>query len=221
MSSATPSSCIQPAATRIDDDTALAPRRGVLKIGGATLFTTPSWPERIASFQHQVDQLFVLVGGGDTVESMRRACELYPTLDPVAMHWRCVQLLDATWEVACELLPKATPISDWNGLQSALKPTRSALFLVRVGAYYHSASHTTIPKHWLPHHGWETTTDALGWLLCKLTGAQRLWLIKHCDCESIATLQEAAQQGIIDPELARLAAQDNGSNSVEILFVRG
>lgn len=221
MSSATPSSREQPAATRIADDTPLAPRRGVLKIGGATLFTTPSWPARIESFQHQADQLFVLVGGGDTVESMRRACELYPTLDPVAMHWRCVQLLDATWEVACELLPNATPITDWNGLQSALEPSKSGLFLVRVGAYYHSAAHPDIPENWLPHHGWETTTDALGWLLCKLTGARRLWLIKQCDCEGIASLQRAAQQGIIDSELARLAAQDNGSDAVEILFVRG
>jgi hypothetical protein len=151
---------------------------------------------------------------------MRRACELYPTLDPVAMHWRCVQLLDATWEVACELLPNANPISDWDGLQSALASTRCGLFLVRVGAYYESTPNPAIPAPWLPLHGWETTTDALGWLLCKLTGAQRLWLIKQCDCEGIASLQGAAQQGIIDPELARLAAQDHGSNMVDVLFVR-
>jgi aspartokinase-like uncharacterized kinase len=192
----------------------------VLKIGGATLFTAPWWPARIESFQHQVDQLFVLVGGGDTVESMRRACELYPTLDPVAMHWRCVQLLDATWEVACELLPNATPISDWNELQFALASLHKGLFLVRVGAYYQSGTNPAIPESWLPRHGWETTTDALGWLLCKLTGAQRLWLIKQCDCDGIASLQGAAQQGIIDPELARLAAQDLGSNMVDVLFVR-
>lgn len=221
MSSALPPSSLHPAAPRIANDTPVAPRRGVLKIGGATLFTTSSWPETIETIQHQVDQLFVLVGGGDTVESMRRACELYPTLDPVAMHWRCVQLLDATWEVACELLPKATPISDWNSLQSALATSRNSLYLVRVGAYYQSAPNPSIPEAWLPRHGWETTTDALGWLLCKLTGAQRLWLIKQCDCEGIASLQAAAQTGIIDPELARLAAQDRFSNTVEVLFVRG
>jgi aspartokinase-like uncharacterized kinase len=194
----------------------------VLKIGGATLFSNVSWESLIEPMRgkNPTSSIYGIVGGGDTVDSMRALQKMYPQLSTEEMHWRCIRLLDATWEIACELMPRAIPIATLSELQRSLSHRQPLVYLVRISAFYSPEAIVDLPTLWLPKVGWETTTDALAWLLAKITFADRLWIVKQCACQSIPSLQDAAQRGIIDPELARLANLDNDRHSVRIELVR-
>ncbi|MCE2783927.1 MAG: hypothetical protein LW699_03505 [Pirellula sp.] len=76
-------------------------RTGVLKIGGASVFSSPTASDPLHQFllgirKDNLRRWFVIVGGGDTVESMRTLHRHHPQLDSQRMHWRCVDLLRAT-----------------------------------------------------------------------------------------------------------------------------
>jgi hypothetical protein len=81
----------------------------VLKIGGS-LLSQSDWPSRLNHWlQTQPAGLyFTIVGGGEAIEAMRDLDRIH-TLDQTAMHWRCIDLLDATFDVAVELLERVIP----------------------------------------------------------------------------------------------------------------
>ncbi|MCY2974718.1 MAG: hypothetical protein NTW52_08650 [Planctomycetota bacterium] len=81
----------------------------VLKIGGSLLSQT-DWPSRLNHWlQTQPAGLyFTIVGGGEAIEAMRELDRIH-TLDQTAMHWRCIDMLEATFEVAVELLERVIP----------------------------------------------------------------------------------------------------------------
>lgn len=184
-------------------------QRIVLKIGGSLLFSDLGLNQCVSAIQNEFPdaQINVIVGGGDTVESMRTLHRLYPHLSNEAMHWRCVKLLDATWEVLCELLPKAHRVCEYEQF-STDDFLESKLNAVRVGAFYQALSPMKIAPEQTPKVGWETTSDALAWLLAKTISATSIVLIKMSDVPTDISLDEAAKRGIIDPELARLSSAD-------------
>lgn len=195
------------------------PSRAVLKLGGATLFSHNGIVPILRELTSKPDapSWYVIIGGGDTIESMRRLHQLYPKLNDEAMHWRCVDLLDSTWQIALELAPECQAIESMEELVAACERGKPGLHLVRVGAFYHPDQLVHLPQHWLPKPGWQTTTDVLAWLLAKRIQADRLLLVKQCDCESIASLHEAMQRGIIDSELERLASVDPAPMTIELV----
>jgi hypothetical protein len=184
--------------------------RIVLKIGGATLFSKQPWRSLVEGIRDRErgSQRFWILGGGETVESMRTLQALYPGLDRTAMHWRCVRLLDATWEVGCELLTDFQPIPDKKMLESAAADRQPGDHLVRVEAFYNRNRESNLPIRWRPHADWGTTTDALAWLLAKQIEASRVCLFKRCSCDPNLSIEAAEKIGIVDPEIARLASQD-------------
>lgn len=184
-------------------------QRIVLKIGGSLLFSDLGLNQCVSAIQNEFPdaQINIIVGGGDTVESMRTLHRLYPHLSNEAMHWRCVKLLDATWEVLCELLPEANRVCEYEQINSN-DFRESKLNAVRVGAFYRASNPMKIASEQTPKVGWETTSDALAWLLAKTISATSIVLIKMSDVPTEISLDEAAKRGIIDPELARLASAD-------------
>jgi 5-(aminomethyl)-3-furanmethanol phosphate kinase len=206
--------------SRIEPTACAGTSRAVVKVGGATLFSAHGIVPVLRELTSKTDiqSWYVIVGGGDTIESMRRLHRLYPTLNDEAMHWRCVELLDSTWQIALELAPRCQAIESMEELVAASERGMPGLHLVRVGAFYHPDQLVHLPHHWLPKPGWQTTTDVLAWLLAKRIHADRLLLVKQCDCESIASLHEARQLGIIDSELERLVSVDPDPITIE--FVR-
>ena len=193
--------------------------RHVIKLGGASLFSSePSIQlfegyfrecETRAPFQRTSSQHFVIVGGGDTVESMRTIHRLHPKLDLREMHWRCVDLLDTTWDIATTLFPSLKPITDRNELDQILASGEQGWYLVRVTSYYHRSQLEWIPEHFLPRENWDTTTDALAWLLAYKVHALELELIKKPVHEFDQSFDDAASQGLIDPEISRFAKADS------------
>jgi hypothetical protein len=192
----------------------------VLKIGGATLFAPRGMTASIELLRNRFrnDRVFFLFGGGDTVESMRTLHAIYPQLDAEKLHWRCIDLLDATWSVACELMPDCIPVSDASSLAHAMNSAQSGGYLVRTRAFYSPDSSRSIPAEWRPAVGWDTTSDALAWLLAKLVRADRLVLAKQVEWNNPRGLVEAARCGMIDSEIVRLVESDPDRCQLEIEF---
>jgi aspartokinase-like uncharacterized kinase len=186
----------------------------VLKIGGASLFAPKTEFSNLLAHlrrEHRSDlyRTFIILGGGDTVESMRTLHASFPNLDHQAMHWRCVRLLDATWEVASELIDFAIPIQNQFELQQTLLKPSPNTYLVNVGAFYSNSLSPTPPAQTdstplFPKDSWNTTTDALAWWLAYLINADQVVLVKKKACDSIHSLAQAAHEGIVDAEIARL-----------------
>ena len=189
--------------------------RIVIKMGGATLFHPEGCIAELSSLLARFadSQVWVIVGGGELVESMRTVHRLVPKLDDEKMHWRCVELLDHTWAIAKEIFPFGISIANGEDLTRASATRELAgVYWVRVQAYYNRASYESLPSSWQPQSNWSTTTDSLAWLLGKIIDADRVILVKQCQCDPSWTLAHANRLGIIDEELPRLvdANPENG-----------
>jgi aspartokinase-like uncharacterized kinase len=195
----------------------------VVKIGGASLFGGSGFLNSMHEMVHGEPRrrVFVLFGGGETVESMRSLHDRFPQLNPEQMHWRCVRLLDATWEIGCELFPGAVGITDWDDLMTeAVGGQPGSIYLVCASAFYSPAVLSRIPQELRPAHDWNTTTDALSWVLSKLIGAAELRIAKRCPVDSQMTIARAARSGMIDSELVRLVGLSSSANTPSIRFVQ-
>ncbi len=181
--------------------------RIVIKVGGATLFQPDGFERQLHSVlgKYENAQVWLLVGGGDLVETMRTAHRIYSKLDDTEMHWRCIELLDHTWAIAKEIFPSNQAIDSREDLEKATQmETVPGVFWVRVSSFYSRNTCGLIPSSWLPKCDWSTTSDTLAWLLGKIIEADRLILMKQCECDPTWTLAEAARHGVVDTELARL-----------------
>lgn len=78
----------------------------VIKVGGS-LLTWPGLQEALPRWLNTLTPAnnLLIFGGGECIEAMRQLDALWH-LDSTAMHWRCVRLLDATFEIAKELWPQ-------------------------------------------------------------------------------------------------------------------
>jgi len=186
---------------------ARAERRIVLKLGGSLLFSDEPLESLIAPvFRHfENDQLFMIVGGGELIESMRLLHRHRSTMDGRWIHWECIRLLRTTWEATRYLLPMMSPVSDSVELAIAKKSTHRAQYLVDVSSFYDERFHESLETALRPEPSWKTTTDTLAWLLAHVLGADAVVLLKSCDVSSIRGLQHASEMGIVDPEIVRLS----------------
>jgi aspartokinase-like uncharacterized kinase len=181
--------------------------RVVIKIGGATLFQMNGFGRELNALlrENEGAQVWLIVGGGDLVEAMRTAHRIYPNLDDEELHWRCVELLDHTWAIAKQIYGYGVAIETTEELAkySRQQPTPGVLW-VRVQSFYSRAASHALPIAWQPCPNWNTTTDVLAWLLGKAIDADRVLLLKQCECDPNWTFAQAAKLGVIDSELARL-----------------
>lgn len=193
----------------------------VIKIGGASLFGGSPLldPIRKLITPREHERIFVLLGGGETVESMRTLHAHFPQLDAETMHWRCVRLLDSTWEIGCELFPHARRAGTWDELSRSARGPLATTYFVRASAFYSPDSLHRVPAEWLPIHDWDTTTDAISWVLAKLVDAAELRIAKRCSVDPLLSIRQAAASGMIDPELARLVATREPNEKPSIRFV--
>ena len=187
--------------------------RIVIKVGGATLFRPDGFERQLRSVlgQFQDAQVWLLVGGGDLVETMRTAHRIYPKLDEEEMHWRCVELLDHTWAIAREIFPTEHVIDSRDDLGKALRMAAvPGIYWVRVSSFYSRIECYNIRGSWLPKCDWSTTSDTLAWLLGRIIEADRVILMKQCECDPTWTIAEAARRGVVDSELARFVVPGFG-----------
>jgi 5-(aminomethyl)-3-furanmethanol phosphate kinase len=91
----------------------------VVKLGGS-LLSQPDWPEWLEAWldEQPPGPKLLIVGGGQAIDAMRQLDRAH-RLDTPAMHWRCIRLLDATFEVAAELLQRSGRRFAWRRVDSA------------------------------------------------------------------------------------------------------
>lgn len=187
--------------------------RIVIKIGGATLFQPNGFETELRKLlsQNQNAQVWLMAGGGDLVETMRNAHQIYPKLDDEEMHWRCVELLDYTWSIAKEVFQTDYAVTSREDLERLSNRGRaSGTCWVRVQSFYSRENCGLIPDSWLPRSNWSTTSDVLAWLLGMMIDADRVILMKQCECDRAWTIAEAAHRGVIDSESSRLVDANPG-----------
>jgi 5-(aminomethyl)-3-furanmethanol phosphate kinase len=188
--------------------------RCVFKLGGS-LLDQFDWPSRLRDWldQQPPGEFFGIVGGGDVIEAMRKLDRVH-RLKQTAMHWRCIRLLDATLEIAAELMPDAKILDSPVKLQSQAKVDHQRsgsrgqreTYWVRVSAFYHpgsqelSGSSTDLYR---PSEGWDTTTDTLAMMLAHHIQADRIVLMKSCDVGHVDSIENAVNLGILDRECLR------------------
>lgn len=198
--------------------------RVIIKIGGATLFHPDGFKADLSALLEKYSdaQVWVIVGGGELVEAMRTVHRLVPELDEEEMHWRCVELLDHTWSITKEIFPIWISIANHEELLRASEQRDIAgFFLVRVQSFYSRESYRLLPSSWQPKSNWRTTTDSLAWLLGKIISADRVILVKQCECDPSLTLPQASELSVIDQELPRLVDANPGSSpTIEFRWAR-
>jgi 5-(aminomethyl)-3-furanmethanol phosphate kinase len=177
----------------------------VVKLGGS-LLSQPDWPGRLKYWLdcQPVDDYCLIVGGGGVIDAMRELDSVH-RLSGESMHWRCIRLLDATYEIAAELLPDAIKCDCLEDLKQKLavgSPSEKRLFLTRVAGFYTPADLSPCSKS-LPI-GWETTTDTLAAFLGILIHAEQVVLLKSCRIAEGLTLFDAAEQGVVDSAICSL-----------------
>ena len=98
----------------------------VLKLGGSLLLLS-DWPQRLRCWlsAHPAPLNFLLVGGGEIIESVRHldAQHHFPAS---FSHWLCIDLLSATARIAGQLLPEFPLIATPAELQQIVRQRRCA-----------------------------------------------------------------------------------------------
>lgn len=96
----------------------------VLKLGGSLLLI-PDWPQRLQHWfaEHPAPMNFLLVGGGEIVESVRRL-DAQHRFSVAFSHWLCVDLLSATARIAAQLLPEFPLIATSEELRQIVRQQR-------------------------------------------------------------------------------------------------
>jgi aspartokinase-like uncharacterized kinase len=207
----------------------------VIKVGGSLL----TWPGLQAALPRWLNTLspannLLIFGGGECVEAMRELDALW-NLDSTAMHWRCVRLLDATFEIAQELWPqwevfsadslaqgdtrKENPGSHPQALSFPFDTAHrdTAERLQHYLSESHPKSHRTVivhiaslytrHVHALPSN-WATTTDSIAAYLARRLKAPELILLKSTTPSSDVSASEAAESGLVDAAFPTIVPRD-------------
>ncbi len=182
----------------------------VIKLGGSLLHQA-HWPDRFRRWllRQPNDTYLLFVGGGMMIDALRQLDRTHG-LSQRQMHWRCIRALDATFEIASELLPEALPIRDRREWQLALMEPRiekKGLYIGRLGGFYSESAQVEgalsstpcaeLQRINLPED-WSTTSDALAVEIAISLAADRVVLLKACSVPQSIKLSEAAAAGIVD-----------------------
>ena len=192
--------------------------RSVIKIGGSLLLR-PDLTTRLRHWKATFDagEHYWLIGGGELIDAVRR-WDGVRTLPSREVHWRCVDLLSASFRTLLDWMPEFTPIAepeDWppsSPRPSASPVTGTRHYLVNVNSVYrrdHSRKEDpSLPR--LPET-WATTTDSIAaWLAIKLQ-ADQLWLLKSCELpDPPYDFTALSAAGVVDKAFTETAARFTG-----------
>ncbi len=173
----------------------------VIKLGGS-LLKRDRWPAALDDWltkQEDAERTSIIVGGGEAIDAMRRLAAIHP-LDPEAMHWRCVRMLRASFEIAAELFPEWSTVASPEGFQRyAAARGRQPPTLLAVDSFFQPGIEPQLPP------SWDTTSDAIAAHLLIRLQADELVLVKACPLPRDENLQSLAEAEIVDRALTSLA----------------
>ncbi len=176
----------------------------VIKLGGSLL----DYPELVPALRrwlakHPADKNLIVVGGGGVIEAIRSLDKIH-RLNAHFVHWKCVELLRHTAEIASHLFPEFAMVSTAEQLEATTKGTASRLTaIVQVPTFYsQERPHPDLPENW------NTTTDSIAALLACELAAQELVLLKSVQPEAGTTSLAAwAGAGLVDECFPKIAGK--------------
>jgi 5-(aminomethyl)-3-furanmethanol phosphate kinase len=168
--------------------------RIVLKLGGSLLLK-PGVAIRLRewlSSEFNEAQVNLIVGGGNVIEAMREWDRIH-TLDPIAMHWRCIRALRHTYELVAEWLPNSHKVETAADFENHLTNDHvGGVFLIAIDSFYTPSDGGILPQDW------STTSDSIAALLATKLSIKSLWLLKSCEVRPHLSVDEAVSAGIVD-----------------------
>lgn len=184
----------------------------VIKLGGSLLLRRKLL-DQVRDFYLTLQQrdprqqTYLIVGGGLMIEAVRQWDHLRPG-EPADVHWRCVEMLrhsfafmrdailaDARWANGDdERFGAIETHEQWTGRNQRFAGNESSEFtLVNVPAFYRrDTASVALPENW------QTTTDAIACYLAEQIDADECWLLKSCQVDQQARIEDWIQAGIID-----------------------
>ena len=177
----------------------------VVKVGGS-LLDFPELPQRLRAWvSRQTTAHNILIAGGGAPADQVRHRHAAGAIDETAAHWMCIDLLDVTAQLLQSRLPELPLVQE-----NRLPPDR----VVEPGATVFSPTawlrrvEPGLPGMRLPCT-WETTSDAIAGRLSVALRADELILLKSAAPrrKEGSDLAALADEGYIDPVLARMAAE--------------
>ncbi|TWU47498.1 Amino acid kinase family protein [Rubripirellula tenax] len=179
-------------------------KRRVIKIGGSLLLRSDlsALVDRWIARQSPAENLLI-VGGGELIDAIRRLDHVH-ALNGDDVHWLCVDLLGATFQIARKLWPSAPFVDDAQSLVQRLehgfviqRPT-----LIMVSCFYRRGCDTVLPNDW------RTTSDAIAAHLGMMVGADEVVLLKSCAVDATAGLDRLVADGVVDASLPLVGLSD-------------
>lgn len=184
----------------------------VIKVGGS-LLTEPGTMGRVAEWlaaTKEPDQTRLLVaGGGAAVKALRTIDAANPLPDAVS-HAAAIEIMDASTRLLASWFPEVTTTDSIAEIEKNL-PGKEWAFCC---SEWLRQTEPTLPGERLAT-GWQTTSDAIAGRLAMAFGA-RLVLLKHTLERGYDTLDEAAGDGVVDSQVARITMR---LNSIELIGV--
>ena len=175
----------------------------VIKLGGS-LLDLPDLTARLREFidsQPNSGALLIVVGGGKIVNAVRDY-DLIHSIDPVASHWLCVDLMHSTAQLLQALLPEFPFLADTCELSSFVSEesdsdadvdsvVTKAAIVSPLSFYSRTLNAQSLPV------GWQTTSDSISAFLATMLRADELILLKSTD-ESKVDGQDNREQSLTD-----------------------
>ena len=180
--------------------------RRVVKVGGSLLLRDdlPAALPRWLATQSEAETLIV-VGGGELIDAVRRLDQIRSG-DSIEIHWLCVELLETTRQLFAQWFDwPSVCTADELDAASESGFSRQLPTLVAVKAFYgrRLVGHQRVA---MPLD-WRTTTDAIAALLAMRTRADELVLLKSCDVDPRASIEQLAIDRVVDEALPMVASQ--------------
>jgi aspartokinase-like uncharacterized kinase len=168
--------------------------RRIVKIGGSLLTRDDLVPSVNHWLAHQAPaENVVIVGGGALIDAIRQLDAVRPG-DGATVHWRCIELLGTTFQIAADWFPGWDQVKTretfLRGVEFGFSSSRPTI--INVGAFYHANATQKLPLDW------RTTTDSIAVLLGNLSHADEVTLLKSCFVDPEMSVQQLARDGIID-----------------------
>lgn len=187
--------------------------RLVIKIGGS-LLAEPGVMAKVADWLQRTkrtDQTRVLIaGGGRAVDALREIDAANP-LPADASHGAAIRMMDASTRLLTEWIPGSSVAESLEKIEQG-GPGDWIFPCFR----WLEVCEPFLPGEKLSV-GWQTTSDSIAARMAAVFES-RLVVLKHTIERTYVDIAEAAESGVIDPELPRIASQGVG---VELVgFVR-